>query len=46
MQIEWDRLRSKKVWGEAVVREWDSVACKARRAGVEANLERVRHGVA
>ena len=26
MQVEWDRLRSKQVWDQSVVREWDDVA--------------------
>ena len=40
MQIEWDRLRAKKVWDEATVREWDDVAAEARSASgdVRANL--------
>ena len=38
MKAEWDRLRTKRVWDESVVREWDDVAREARQAGVEANL--------
>ena len=38
MQVERGRLRSKRVWGETIVREWDDVADEARRAGTEASL--------
>jgi hypothetical protein len=38
MQSEWDGLRSRKVWDESIVREWDDVAAEARTAGVDANL--------
>ena len=36
MQVEWDRLRAKKVWDETTVREWDDVAAEARAAGTDA----------
>ena len=37
-QAERGRLRSKRVWDETIVREWDDVADEARRAGTEASL--------
>ena len=38
MQAEWDRLRSKVVWDESIVREWPDVAKEAQDAGVEVNV--------
>ena len=38
MQAEWDALRSRKLWDESIVREWDDVAAEARANGVDANL--------
>ena len=38
MQAEWDRLRSKVVWDENIVREWSGVAKEAQDAGVEVNF--------
>jgi hypothetical protein len=35
MDIEWERLRKKKVWNESLVREWGDVAAEARRKGEE-----------
>ena len=36
MQVEWGRLRSKRVWGETIVREWGDAADEAREAGAGA----------
>ena len=38
MKAEWDRLRSKVVWDENIVREWSGVAKEAQDAGVEVNF--------
>ena len=38
MKVDWGRLRTKHVWDESVVREWDDVAAEARNAGNEHNL--------
>ncbi len=38
MQVEWDRLRRKKVWRESVVREWADVAREARENGTEVHM--------
>ena len=38
MKAEWDRLRSKVVWDENIVREWSDVAKEAQDAGVEVNF--------
>jgi hypothetical protein len=38
MKVEWGRLRSKHVWNESVVRDWDDVANEARAIGKVANL--------
>ena len=38
MQGEWDRLRSKVVWDESIVREWSDVAKEAQDAGIEINF--------
>ena len=38
MDIEWERLRKKKVWNESLVREWGDVAAEARRKGEEVHF--------
>ena len=35
---EWKRLRDRKAWDEAVVREWSDVAAEARRTGHEVHM--------
>ena len=38
LRAEWDRLRSKDVWDESVVREWADVAKEAQAAGEEVDF--------
>ena len=38
MRAEWDRLRSKVVWDDNIVREWSDVAKGAQDSGVEVNF--------